>query len=99
MTDRQLQNRINKINTLKAEVAKLNAQVNTLQDEIKGAMGDEQQVTTKAGFNIFWRWKKAAEKFDTDRFKEAEPDLYKKYLTTGKATREFRITKPGKATA
>lgn len=99
MTDRQYQNRINKINALKAEVAKLNAEVNALQDEIKDAMGDAERVTTKAGFNIFWKWKKPSMKFDTTRFEKENPAMYKDYLKEVKGSREFRITKPEKVTA
>ena len=98
MTDRQYTNRILKIAELKAEVKRLNAQVDALQDEIKTAMGDTELITTKAGFNIFWKWKKGSETFDTARFKKAEPDLYKQYLKAGKETRSFLITKPEKAT-
>ncbi len=94
MTDRQYQNRIDKITALKAEVARLNAQVDALQDEIKTAMGDEQQVTTKSGFNIFWKWKKGTETCDTKRLKKERPDIYAEYLKVGNPTRAFSITKP-----
>lgn len=99
MTDRMYRNRIAKINALKAQAAALTKQANALQDEIKAAMGDTEKYTTEDGYNIFWKWKKGAEKFDTDRFEKEQPELYKDYLKTGKATREFRITKPEKATA
>lgn len=99
LTDLQYRNRIAKINALKAQAAELTKQVNALQDELKAAMGDAEKYTTEDGWNVFWRWKKGADKFDTARFQEEHPELVPKYMTTGKATREFRITRPGKATA
>lgn len=99
MTDRQYRNRIAKINALQDEVARLKKQVADLQDEVKVAMGDTEKYTTDDGWNIFWRWKKGPEKFDTARFQKEHPEMVPEYMTTGKATREFRITRPGKATA
>lgn len=99
MTDRQYRNRIQKIKALEAQMNDLKAQADALRTEIKVAMGDQEQYTTEDGFNIFWRWKKPSETFDTARFKAAQPEMYKRFLKEGKATREFRITKPGKATA
>lgn len=98
MTDRQYRNRIQKINALNAEVARLKEQVVALQDEIKVAMGDEEQYTTEDGYNIFWAWKKGRTHFDDKAFGKVHPDLFKMFTVTDSPTRAFRITKP-KATA
>lgn len=94
MTDRQYRNRIQKINALNAEVARLKAQVTALQDEIKVAMGDTEQYTTEDGYNIFWAWKKGKTHFDDKAFGKEYPDLFQKFTVTDDRTRAFRITKP-----
>ena len=99
MTDKQYRNRIAKIEALEAQVDELNRQADALRAEIKDALGDTEQYTTENGYNIFWKWRKGSERFDTARFKKEHPEMVPAYMTTGKATRSFLITKPKNATA
>lgn len=98
MTDKQYRNRVAKIEALQAEVDALNAQINKVKDEIKKALGDEQDKDL-GDRHIFWQWKKGRETFQTAKFKADYPELAKEYTKTGKETRSFLITAPKKATA
>jgi len=98
MTNKQYRNRVAKIEALQAEVDALNAQIDKVKDEIKTALGDEEEKDL-GDRHIFWKWKKGREIFETARFKKEHPELAPKYLKAGKDTRAFQITAPKKATA
>ena len=98
MTDKQYRNRVSKIEALQAEVDALNAQIDKVREEIKTAIGDEEEKDLGDRY-IFWQWKKGRETFDTARFKKDHPDMVPHYTKTGNPTRSFLITAPKKATA
>ena len=98
MTDKQYRNRVAKIEALEAQVEDLKAQIDKVKDEIKQALGDEEEKDL-GDRRIFWKWKKGREIFETARFKADYPDLAPEYLKAGKDTRAFQITAPKKATA
>ena len=100
MTDKQYRNRVAKIEALEAQVEDLKAQIDKVKDEIKIALGDEEEKDL-GDRRIFWQWRKGRETFETARFKKDYPDLAVEYLKSGKDTRAFQITAPKqkKATA
>lgn len=98
MTNKQYRNRVAKIEAMQAEVDALTEQINKVKDEIKNALGDEEEKDL-GDRHIFWQWKKGRETFDTARFKKDHPDMVPQYTKTGNPTRSFMITAPKKATA
>lgn len=93
MTDRQIMNRAMKREALRLEVAKLNAQIDALEVEIKEALG-EQEHWDKDGWRISWAWKKGAERFNKTEFGKVHPDLLQEFTIAGKPTRAFHIDAP-----
>lgn len=93
MTDRQIMNRAMKREALLQEVAKLNAQIDALELEIKGALG-EKEHWDKDGWKISFAWRKGAERFNKAAFGKAHPDLLKEYTVFGNPTRPFHIAPP-----
>lgn len=98
MTNKQYRNRVAKIEALQEQVDALNAEIDKVKNEIKNALGDEQEKDL-GDRHIFWQWRKGRETFETARFKKDYPELAPEYLKVGKDTRAFQITKPKKATA
>lgn len=98
MTNKQYRNRVAKIEAMEAEINALKAQIDKVKDEIKDALGDEEEKDL-GDRHIFWQWKKGRETFQTARFKADHPELAPEYLKVGERTRSFFITKPKKATA
>lgn len=93
MTDKQIKNRAMKREALRLEVAKLNAQIEALELEIKDALG-ETEHWDKDGWKISFAWRKGAERFNKTAFGKVHPDLLKEFTTVGNPTRPFHIEPP-----
>ena len=84
-----IENRINKLHSLEAQIEALEAEANAIRSEIKAAM-DEQGVDELHTKNFVVRWKEIITKrFDGKAFKSAMPELYQQFV---KSSRSQRLT-------
>ena len=84
-----IENRINKLHSLEAQIEALEAEANAIRQEIKAAL-DEQGVDELHTKNFVVRWKEIiTSRFDGKAFKAAMPELYQQFV---KASRSHRLT-------
>lgn len=72
---------------IKTKHKALSSQKNELENKLRQAIGDDIGIEGVAT----WKGSKDRENFDKKAFREAEPDLYKKYITTSTGPRTLRI--------
>lgn len=90
MTERQIENRIKKLQAIEAQQKELEQQAETLKAEIKKDMEEKglQELETKNGFII--RWKEIiSNRLDGKALKAAFPDIYSQFV---KQTSSRRFT-------
>lgn len=88
MTNRQIENRIRKIQTLEEQVKILQGQIDGLKDEIKADMAGDEVNT--GSFII--RWKEViSTRLDSTALKRALPDVWQTY-SKASSSRRFTIT-------
>lgn len=73
---------------LKAMQEELAAEISAIEDEIKAAMGDQEQIIA-GGYKITWK-AVTSSRFDSTAFKKANPELAAQYTKTT-TTRRFTI--------
>lgn len=73
---------------LKAMQEELAAEISAIEDEIKQAMGDQEQIIA-GGYKITWK-AVTSSRFDSTAFKKANPELAAQYTKTT-TTRRFTI--------
>lgn len=73
---------------LKAMQEELAAEISAIEDEIKAAMGDQEQIIA-GGYKITWK-AATSSRFDSSAFKKANPELAAQYTKTT-TTRRFTI--------
>lgn len=73
---------------LKAMQEELAAEISAIEDEIKAAMGDQEQIIA-GGYKIAWKTVTSS-RFDSSAFKKANPELAAQYTKTT-TTRRFTI--------
>lgn len=84
-----IENRINKLHSLEAQIEALEAEANAIRSEIKAAM-DEQGVDELHTKNFVVRWREiVTSRLDNKAFKAAMPELYQQFV---KAYRSRRLT-------
>ena len=84
-----IENRINKLHSLEAQIEALEAEANAIRSEIKAAQ-DEQGVDELHTKNFEVRRKEIiTSRFDGKAFKAAMPELYQQFV---KASRSRRLT-------
>jgi len=91
MTDRQIENRIKKIQELEAQQKELDAKIDAIKAEIKADMTEKSvdEITTANGFVI--RWKEiVSNKLDSKELKKALPEIYKQFVRMS-SCRRFTI--------
>ena len=87
MTDRQLNNRIQKINDLEKQIEEMEALVNALRDEIKADLTEKQKDEHNTGSFII-RWKEViSNRLDSKALKAALPDVFATYSKESKCKR------------
>ena len=83
-----IENRINKLHRLEAQIEALEAEANAIRSEIKAAM-DEQGVDELHTKNFVVRWREIiTSRLDSKAFKAAMPELYQQFV---KAYRSRRL--------
>lgn len=76
MTDRQLENRIRKMQELEAQQREIAAQIEAIEDELKADLDSRGEQEHSTG-NFIIRWKEIiSSRFDTKALKAEDPDLY-----------------------
>lgn len=90
MTDRQMRNRIQKIEELQEQIDALTAQVDAVKDEIKDALGDTEEKVV-GNRRIFWKWRQGT-RFDKTSFGKAYPDILEQYTVKTEPTRFWKVT-------
>ena len=65
---------------LKAMQEELAAEISAIEDEIKAAMGDQEQIIA-GGYKITWK-AVTSSRFDSSAFKKAMPELAAQYTKT-----------------
>lgn len=83
-----LQAKIKDLKALKAERDEIDTLITTLEDEIKAAMGDDQELVA-GPFKVTYKVGTQT-RFDSKSFKADYPEAYAKYSKTI-ATRTFRV--------
>ena len=73
---------------LKAMQEELAAEISAIEDEIKAAMGAQEQIIA-GGYKITWK-AVTSSRFDSTAFKKANPELAAQYTKTT-TTRRFTI--------
>ena len=91
MTNRQLDNRVKKIQALEAQIKELEAQADALRDEIKAVLSDKGEDEHNTGAFII-RWKEIiSNRLDSKALKAALPDVFAMY-TTQSSSRRFTVS-------
>ncbi|MCW1908594.1 MAG: YqaJ viral recombinase family protein [Candidatus Saccharibacteria bacterium] len=85
-----------KYKALDALIAEQQEQLRLLRDKLCVRMGDKQLMVNEVGERLIsWKFSKAPERFDSAKFKQERPEMYKHYSKTGNASRPFRVLTPG----
>ena len=84
LTDRQIDNRLKKLDTIKAQIAALKKEADAIQDDIINGLPDHVHNTTryKINYTTFER-----NTIDTKALKTELPDIAEKYTKTSTQTR------------
>lgn len=83
LTDRQVNNRLDKIAALEAQIKALEEAKNALKAEVIAAMGDLRETDKYTVHNTTV----TTNRFDSTRFKKDHKDLYDEYLKASTSTR------------
>ena len=89
MTERQITNRIKKLQELEAQRDALQEQIDAIKGEIQGEMLDTE-ILTVGDFIIRWATV-ISNRLNTTAIKKELPDIYNKYITQS-TSRRFTIT-------
>lgn len=73
---------------LKAMQEELTAEISAIEDEIKAAMGEQEQIIA-GGYKITWK-AVTSSRFDSSAFKKVMPELAAQYTKTT-TTRRFTV--------
>lgn len=85
LTNRQINNRINKLEELAREIKELEALQDAIKDELKAHMGDSEHIETEL-YKLNYA-KVETERLDSKALKNDLPDVYGKYTKTTKSRR------------
>lgn len=78
MTERQIENRIKKIEELEAQKKAIEEQISSLKAEVQEQMQDSETMET-AHYTIRWT-KVTSERFDSKSFKSKHAELFSEYV-------------------
>ena len=85
MSDHNMEPKIKELMELKRMKEELEAEITTLEDEVKARMGDEETLLAGA-FKVSWK-SYTASRFDSARFKKDHAELAAAYTKTTTARR------------
>lgn len=80
MTNRMIENRVQKIQGLEQQKAQLEAEIEKLKNELKKDMEEKgvSEIRTDKGITVRWQ-EIVADRFDSKNFKGDHPDMYSRY--------------------
>ena len=84
----EIETKARELKELQRMAEELNAEITTLQDDIKAAMGDQQEITAGA-YKITWKPIKST-RWDSKALKAALPDIVSRFTKTT-TTRRFVV--------
>lgn len=88
MSTNEIKAKAAELKELKAMQEELAAEISAIEDEIKQAMGDQEQIIA-GGYKITWK-QVTSSRFDSTAFKKANPELAAQYTKTT-TTRRFTV--------
>ena len=88
MSTHEIETKAQELKALQRMAEELNAEISTMQDEIKAAMGDQQEITAGA-FKITWK-QITSTRLDGKALKAALPDVVSRFTKTT-TTRRFVV--------
>lgn len=91
MTNRQLDNRVKKIQALEAQIKELEAQADAIREEIKADLSDKGEDEHNTGSFII-RWKEVvSNRLDSKALKAALPDVFATFSKQS-SSRRFTVS-------
>ena len=88
MSTNELTTKLRELKSLQALIEEAQAEAETLKDEIKGAMGTQEEL--RAGeYKVTWK-SVNANRLDTSALKKAMPDIYESF-TRQTSSRRFCV--------
>ena len=88
MSINEIKSKAEELKELKAMREELDAEISVIEDEIKAAMGEQEQIIA-GEYKITWK-AVTSSRFDSSAFKKAMPELAAQYTKTT-TTRRFTI--------
>ena len=85
MSIKEIEAKAKELQELKRMREELDAEIDSLEDQIKASMGDQEQVVAGA-FRITWK-SITSSRFDSSAFKKANPDLAAQFIKTSTVKR------------
>ena len=85
MSIKEIEAKTKELQELKRMREELDAEIDSLEDQIKASMGDQEQVVAGA-FRITWK-SITSSRFDSSAFKKANPDLAAQFIKTSTVKR------------
>lgn len=82
---------VNDLKAIKAQIAQLDEQKESLEEKIKLGFGDAEAISYGGKTIATWKAPKPSEKFDAKAFAKAHPDLAKKFTAPYQGARRFLI--------
>lgn len=90
MTNRQMDNRVKKLQDIEAQIKILEKQAVAIKDELKAELDNQGEDEHQTG-NFIIRWKEViSNRFDSKALKSALPDVYALY-TKETSCRRFTV--------
>ena len=91
MTNKQIDNRIEKLEALEAQIKALEKQADAVKDELKAELGDSEHLET-AKHRVNWA-RVLTERLDSKALKAEHPKMYSQYVKTTESRRFSYSTK------
>ena len=85
MSIEEIEAKAKELQELKRMREELEAEIDSLEDQIKASMGDSEQIIA-GGYKITWK-AITSSRFDSSAFKKANPDLAAQYIKTSTVKR------------
>lgn len=85
MSIKEIEAKAKELQELKRMREELEAEIDSLEDQIKASMGDQEQIIA-GGYKITWK-AITSSRFDSSAFKKANPDLAAQFIKTSTVKR------------
>ncbi|MBQ8617494.1 MAG: hypothetical protein IJ418_08245 [Clostridia bacterium] len=85
MSIKEIEAKAKELQELKRMREELEAEIDSLEDQIKAGMGDQEQIIA-GGYKITWK-AITSSRFDSSAFKKANPDLAAQFIKTSTVKR------------